>query len=137
MLERAECRIALILLSVFSLLPLVITFTALVLSIVWKYTGFMINLADYLNMCSTYSSLKLQSNLVLNFSAIFIGGCASALFQITVISHLVYLLVKYGKSKGQYFKEFTPSMFIRLYLGYSLSLLGICISVGYYGSYII
>jgi len=136
MIGRAESRTFLILLTVFSVLSLFSSLAALVLSYLWHYIGFLMTVADYPYICSSYQALKLQSNLVFNFNAIFVGACVSILFQLLVTVHLVYLLVKYAHSHNKNLKELSPSAFARLYCGYSLGLLGLCISVGWYGCYV-
>jgi len=137
MLERAECKVLLVLLLVLSLLALASTISGLIISIIWKYIGFLMDNVSYSFLCSTYQTLKLHSNIIYNYNAIFIGACASIIFSLFVLFHLVYLAVKYCKSDEKYFEEFTESIYQRLYIGLSLNLLGGCICVGYYLSYIV
>lgn len=137
MLERAECKVLLVLLFVLSLLALASSISGVIISILWQYVGFLMSNASYSFLCSTYQTLKLHNNIIYNYNAIFIGACASIIFSLFVVFHLIYLAVKYCKSEEKYFEEFTESIFQRLYIGLSLSLLGACISVGYYLSYIV
>jgi hypothetical protein len=102
MLERVETKMALILLSVLTLLAFLSTVTALILSFVWKYIGFMMSSTDTSYICSAYLTLKLKSNLIYNFNAIFSGGLVSMLFQLAIIGNLAYLLINLLKSKDKY-----------------------------------
>ena len=102
MLERAECKIFLVLLSIISLFALFATITGLVLSILWHYVGFLMSSASFSYLCSTYQTLKLH-NIIYNYNTIFIGACSSILFLLFLVYHLVYLVVKYCKSDEKYF----------------------------------
>ena len=137
MLERVESKKALILLFVVSLLAFASNITALVISVIWNYIGSMMNSTSSTYICSAYLTLKLQTNISYNFNAIFFSGCTSALIQLITLAHLAYLTIKFANSNDKYFQELSQSMFARLYIGYSLGLLGLCISVGFYGCYIV
>lgn len=98
MLERAECKVLLVLLSILSLLALASTISALIISIVWKYVGFLMSSASFSFLCSTYLTIKLHYNIIYNYNAIFICACCSILFSLFVVIHMVYLAVIYYKS---------------------------------------
>ena len=107
MLERAECKVLLVLLLILSLLALASTISALIISILWQYVGFLMSDASFSYLCSTYQTLKLHNNIIYNYNAIFIGACCSILFSLLVVIHLAYLAKKYCKSDLKYFEEFT------------------------------
>lgn len=104
MLEREESKVPLILLLVLSILALALTVSGLIISVVWGYIDFTMNsLTSDSIMCSYYLTLKLQYNLGLIYTVIFIGGCVSLLSQLMTILSLVYLTVKFCKYNDKYY----------------------------------
>jgi hypothetical protein len=107
MLEREECKVFLILLLVFSILAVASTLTAIILSVLWGYLGFTMNITSVSYMCSIYLTFKMQNNLILIYNVIFIGSLISLIFQLIAVITLIYLTVKYCKSNDSYFSQLT------------------------------
>ena len=98
MLEREECKVSLILLLVFTILALGCTIAALILSVLWGYLGFTMNITSLSYICTDYLTFKIQYNIVFIYNAIFIGGSVSLLSQLIALICLIYLIMKYCKS---------------------------------------
>ena len=97
MIERAESKSLLILLLLLSILALLCSLTTLTLELLWNHVGFLMSSANYTSLCSTYQTLKLHYNVIYNYNAIFLGCCASILFQLLTLIHLIYLVVSFCK----------------------------------------
>jgi hypothetical protein len=136
MLERASSKVPVTLLFLLTLLSLLFTATGLALSALWSYIGFFMGNGSTW-ICSNYLTYKLVYNQAMVFDAALVGAATAAFVQILLVIQLIYLVVKYCKETGDLFAEFSEMAIVRLYVGYSIGLLGITVAVGYYASYII
>lgn len=132
--EQSKCPIMFLLCLTFPCAAALIS--AVVVSYIKKYIGFLITNST-LFVCSNYLTYKLQNNNVDVLNVVIFGAGFAIVVALFLLVQLVYLLVKWCKCQQEYFEELSKGVVVRLYLGYSLLLMGNMIGTGYFMSYII
>ena len=132
MLTRSEVRRPLCLLLTLTLLAFLCCLVGLVLIAGKRLMGFMMTRGTGTN-CNTYTNLKYQTYNIELYDTAFGSLTAGTLAHAVVLFQLFYLLIKYCQQEQEcYIEEWTPAVYVRLYVMYSVAVIAVGCSAGKY-----